>query len=298
MDFIKKYKKEIYKVIYLVCFIIFLVSLKKLIMESMDHVTLRSFWDFAFITEKNKLNWVALGALGVFISYWLTVKENSKKIDADLVAGARIKWIQEVRKVSGIIIGDYKKVISFNLKEEKVVVDNVEEFINNVEIMESNLNSLLLFFGDDTKEQELNTSLNFKDRKNNDGYNKNIISLIETSIHNIRYKQDNIKEKKELLTKIENNVYLNMEKEAEIKVNGTSMPSDIYLENIFENSPEALSEYSQGLNELNEIYNELKKIDSNLKEANLSLEHLRENFTYWIRSYLKIEWKNVSKKKS
>lgn len=59
---------------------------------------------FLILNEKHQINWVAIGAVGVLISYWITVKENAKKIDADLKAKARIDWIQKVKERTSELI--------------------------------------------------------------------------------------------------------------------------------------------------------------------------------------------------
>ena len=125
-----------------------------------------------------------LSLIGVFISTFMTNrttkkinKENSKlqekwnqkNIDANLIAQARIEWIQNVRKTTSELLVHYFSMINFKKLE------SIDQEL--LEAQEKN-ELLILYFGNDSNERNYpRERLLFEE--NNEGKNNLIVELLE-----------------------------------------------------------------------------------------------------------------------
>lgn len=272
---------------------------------------LRSFFLFLLIVEKKVINTMttsisspnylgiftaiiaAFGALtGAYFSYQSL--NNSRKtleqqkilgeqsIDANIIANARIKWIQEVRKLVSKIYSDLE---SFQINSNSNQLSESNEFMFK-------LNELLLYFGDDSGNQP---------ERVNDGNNKKIIDMIDSikeSIRLINKTKSDLEKNIQLLKS--NYIYIKEEEEKEyenqLDISGSSEEEDLF-EYYYHEAYEQTNAYIDELNNYNEANKNIEELSENLPKLIESLEKETNNFSDTLRAYLKNEWKEITEKK-
>ncbi|UDM72407.1 hypothetical protein [Vagococcus fluvialis] len=278
---IKKWIYEHKKVIVLILvFIITLVYFRPVIIESIDPLTLRNIYDFTIVNEHNKINWVGIGAIGVLISYLVTVKENSKKIDADLKADARLKWINDVRKYTV----DFLEVVDMPKNPDDIKLAN-----NNTQVRKQ-ARLLKLFFsnsGETENPPNIETVISFLSNSNNNkNKNKKIcyfIDYIGNEYENLKmygiyhtHKNDTAE-----LSAVVSSIYKFTSSRA---IDTTKLEDVEYLEGLYEFGEK---------DEFDDLVARIIYLTDNIQTDLSILEeysNLLDDFQRMISIYLKIEW--------
>lgn len=240
------------------------------------------------------------------------------EIDQNIMASARIEWVQSVRnEAKEFIIMCYKTIELFN---------KTKEIPETSEQMKRTMYNLILYFGPDSvtsKEDDIifdkkKKRIDFKNqskeklldhnRENNDELNNWIVSFIQSMSENINdyitnngYDED-IDQENLVIHSIyaENIAFI-------IQESGNDI--DIYPEKIkeyeknFNISSLVPYEYSEDVNpsELEQVLLDVQNIEIRKEEAirekKEALDQRILDFVQVMRIYIKVEWKNISKKR-
>lgn len=171
------------------------ISVSKLKISDLNKSWLKSFLyslKFLFITEENKANWVAIGAVSVLISYWITIRENTKKIDAELIAKARIEWIQKARDTTAEMITYILKYtqIAKEIDEKKHYKRIRGRGFNRINESYAAINKLILLFGPDDDGCTKETSID--DKETNDFKNELIVEKLKSLKKLLNEEEENL----------------------------------------------------------------------------------------------------------
>lgn len=209
-------------------------------------------------------------------------KWNQKNIDANLIAQARIEWIQNVRKTTSELLTHYFSMINLDN------LDNIEqELLNSQEKNEL----LILYFGNDSEQKNTSKEIEKKIlcKKNNIGKNDLLVQLLEDlakqfSEYSKDVKNDRYKHLEEAIIKAREEMYKNANYQLdEITCDENGNPYPIYNTKFYDEDVELVQQAEIDLKR------EKEKID--LMQKKLFL--LRDA----IRTYLKIEWEIAKKGK-
>lgn len=285
-------------------------------------------------------DWVSIGVsiialLGVMYSTHRTIKSNNSnskdrldsekkmkyfEIDQNIMASARIEWVQSVRnEAKEFIIMCYKTIELFN---------KTKEIPETSEQMKRIMYNLILYFGPDSvtsKEDDIifdkkKKRIDFKNqskeklldhnRENNDELNNWIVSFIQSMSENINdyitnngYDEDIDQENLVIHSIYAENIAII------IQESGNDI--DIYPEKIkeyeknFNISSLVPYEYSEDVNpselELEQVLLDVQNIEIRKEEAirekKEALDQRILDFVQVMRIYIKVEWKNISKKR-
>ena len=206
----------------------------------------------------------------------LQEKWNQKNIDANLIAQARIEWIQNVRKTTSELLVHYFAMLNLaNIKNIN------QELINSQEKNEL----LILYFGNDTTniiEEDLNRE-SLLNEESNKGKNHLLVELLLDLAK--RFSQYSIDVKNDRTSKLKNAVD---EARKEMYKNATMQKiGEEWIEDIDDFIPVEEPEYQE-----DDVQN-LVRTESALKKERKKIEALQDDLILLrdaIRTYLKIEW--------
>ncbi|MEG1578261.1 MAG: hypothetical protein RR336_05815 [Oscillospiraceae bacterium] len=235
----------------------------------------------------------SISLIGVLIStYWTNIttkkinrsnnamqdKWNQKTIDANLIATARIEWIQNVRKITADLLTSYFSIL--NTADVEVVQINFYDAIKETEL-------LILYFGHEkisSSSDDLSPTL---DKESNDGKNELIVSFLVLLSEKFReyysdIKKGEVKRLEEALKQAKDAMYSNA---IWMKTGESYNELAEEIEDIMEPIPQEEDiQYAASLEA--RYQNKVKQITELQKDLVL-LRNI-------IRIYLKIEW-NKSK---
>lgn len=276
--------------------------------------------------------------LGVIISTIITVKSNKKnniqridfeerqqsnnqdfekkmqliQIDKNIMANARIEWIQSVRQESKNFITEFYKNME-QCKLDRKIQQPSEEF-------RKSMYNLILYFGPDSSmntEHDIKFDVTSKriifkndkscilmkqDRRNNDGLNNWIVGVITRLNESLAsYMRYNGYLDYGIISK---NLYLHSEYIEDQKSLDCGELTDRQFEAIYANKyTEEYDEYSHlptyvSLNNMEQYLGKLQSAEKHKQFKNNAFSENTEkniaDFTKIIRIYLKVEWKNIS----
>ncbi|MEG0459654.1 MAG: hypothetical protein RR494_12635 [Vagococcus sp.] len=232
----------------------------------------------------------------IFIS-----NQQLKQIDADLIAKARIKWIQDVRFESINVITNLKNVSNISSSKK------TDEMLESIYKVEKSLYRVLLFFGDDSENsQEMSGRVTLKKRESNKNCNQiivhninNIIGIIQSKIQIIEEKEKKSSIKSTL--QAQKIYFMNEETEVSIFLEdlekyeklGINMEAFSYID--YDDTREIIIEKIN--KKISSIEKEESSLSLKINENDLNIMLITEEFTNMIRDYLKIEWKIITKER-
>ncbi|MCK9479758.1 MAG: hypothetical protein M0R40_09735 [Firmicutes bacterium] len=199
---------------------------------------------------------------------------NKANIDANLIANARIEWIQKVRNLSAELLSLYFSMLNPQ-EADKFQID----FNHSIEKTEL----LILYFGhedDEIKNADMNTLLN---RENNKGKNELIVSFLislsqKLNKYNVFIQKGGLAELQKSINKAQQEMYHNVEM---IKV------GEYYHEEAEEMMDVEEPHYqTEDILNVNRLEKEKKDMVNEITNLQNDLIFLRNI----IRTYLKIEW--------
>lgn len=195
-----------------------------------------------------------------------------KNIDANLVANARIEWIQNVRRTTAELISQYFLII--NTVDEEILTEALLKTKEKTEL-------LILYFGPDTKKEK-----NIYNEKDNSGKNENIVNFLMMLANKTDlYYKDAVSDK---LIKLENVRKRRLESLSEYVIGWEYEEVELDNGRVYQNPiPKIEETEKESLKELDEQIEKLKNITEDIREDLTILRNI-------IRIYLKIEW-NISK---
>lgn len=222
------------------------------------------------------------------------------KIDADLIATARIRWIQEVRGLAVQIIQDFKKIANINLSIKDFSDKEISHLVKSIDEMDVKLYSLMMFFGADSNKNDIPTdrcTVLPPDREDNDGCNYIVNNNLKHIIDLNQRKKNLYIRTYDLKLDIKRNFYININSEAEvIQKEMPEAPLRFFVDSLLEESVEEFEKYSISAKQFIELKSKLKDLDELIIKLNEDVNKTQENFINLIRDYLKVEWKNVTRK--
>lgn len=199
---------------------------------------------------------------------------NQRNIDANLVASARIEWIQKVRNTTAELISQYFLII--NTLDKGVLTEALLKAKEKTEL-------LILYFGpEDEKEEDINLYNN----ENNSGKNRYIVEfLVELYSKTDIYYKDVMSDK---LIRLETIRKRRLENLSDHLIDWDYEEIETDEGEIIHNRiPILEEEYGEEINKLDE---KIRLLEERTKNIEKDLVNLRDI----IRIYLKLEW-NISK---
>lgn len=220
-----------------------------------------------------------IALIGVVYTNHTTKKMTQKNIDANLIAKARIEWIQNVRNTTAGLISTYYLMLN-----ESDPNESLKLYINAQEKLEL----LILYFGPEKdKEKPIKTTPNIFDEKTNDGKNDLIVRYLISLSSDFRehYKsiqqniENNLNKKLENASQRMSENITGIEYQEDVKIDGQT-----YTNTEYSYEAEAEKQYNNILYSLHHM----KKIQSIYEEKLMNLRTI-------IRIYLKLEWSKAKK---
>ncbi len=205
-------------------------------------------------------------------------KWNQKNIDANLIASARIEWIQRVRNLSAELLSLYFSMI--NSKEANEIQTAFNHSIEKTEL-------LILYFGyedNKVKNEDFNILLN---NENNSGKNDLIVSFVillsqKFNKHNTFIQKGGLPELQKAINRAQQEMYQNAEM---VKV------GEYYHE-----EAEEMMDWEEPQYQIDDILN-VKRLEEKMASNISEITNLQNDLIFLrniIRTYLKIEW-NIAK---
>lgn len=200
---------------------------------------------------------------------------NQKNIDANLVANARIEWIQNVRRTTAELIAQYFSII--NTLDKEILTDAVLKANEKTQL-------LILYFGpEDNKEEDID----LYNEKDNATKNKYIVDFLNELSDKTDIYYSNVMIDKLIKLKDVKNRRLENLSEHVIDWDYEEIITD-EGETFLNQTPILEDEYDASLNILDEEIERIAELTNNIQQDLINLQNI-------IRIYLKIEW-NIAKR--
>lgn len=201
-------------------------------------------------------------------------KWNQKNIDANLIASARIEWIQKVRNLSAELLSLY--FLMFNSKEADKIQAAFNHSIEKTEL-------LILYFGHEdnkVKNEDMNILLNKEDNK---GKNELIVSFVislsqKFNKYNTFIQKGGFTDLEKTIIKAQQEMYQNVEM---VKV------GEYYHE-----EAETMMDMEELRYQVNDV-DRVNRLETKKSDKLDEIRHLQDDLIFLrntIRTYLKIEW--------
>lgn len=199
---------------------------------------------------------------------------NQKNIDANLVASARIEWIQKVRGTTAELIAQYFSII--NTLDKEILTDAVLKANEKTQL-------LILYFGPEDKKKE---NIDLYNENDNSGKNIHIVKFLNDLSNKTDTYYKNVMIDK--LIKLEDVRNRRLENLSEHVVDWEYEEVITDESEIFQSQiPILEDEYDSSINILDEEIKKIADLTNNIQQDLISLQTI-------IRIYLKLEW-NISK---
>lgn len=199
-------------------------------------------------------------------------KWNQKKIDASLIASARIEWIQKVRNTTAKSIALYFQALN--------TVDKLD--LLDIVIKAQEKTELLILFFEHEENETADQNVDLCCTANNDGKNHLIVNFLSSLSKKLNRYYENLKS-----DKLKDLKFVKDKRYSEMSEHVINYDYEEYTDEYditkINQTPILDEEYQESLNDIDKQIDVLVKIS---KDINSDLLMLRDI----IRIYLKIEW--------